>query len=82
MEKTWKPTTAGILTMIAGIVGIISGAVIAGLAATAALSTFWWFGMPAWRGMMAIGWGISRVVIGGCVQEEGSPGDLPLLVLS
>ena len=64
MEETWKPTTAGILTMIAGIVGIVSGAVITGLAATATLGTFWWFGMPDWGGMMGIGWGISRIVLG------------------
>ena len=29
MEKTWKPTTAGILTIIAGAVGIGAGAVVA-----------------------------------------------------
>jgi len=25
MEKTWKPTTAGILNIIAGVIGLISG---------------------------------------------------------
>jgi len=31
MEKTWKPTTAGILGIIGGAVGVIGGMVIAGL---------------------------------------------------
>ena len=31
MEKTWKPTTAGILSIIGGAVGVIGGVVIAGL---------------------------------------------------
>lgn len=29
MEKTWKPTTAGILSLIAGILGAISGITVA-----------------------------------------------------
>ncbi len=28
MEKTWKPTTAGILSIIAGIIGVIPGIVV------------------------------------------------------
>ena len=31
MEKTWKPTTAGILSIISGALGVIAGIVIAGL---------------------------------------------------
>ena len=31
MERTWKPTTAGILAIIAGIVGIIGGCWFAGI---------------------------------------------------
>ena len=45
MEKTWKPTTAGILTIIAGIGGIVVGAFVATIGAFAgALSGLAGFG--------------------------------------
>ena len=45
MEKTWKPTTAGILTIIGGILGIAIGAIIATIGEVAgALAGLAWFG--------------------------------------
>jgi len=41
MEKTWKPTTAGILAIIAGALQVIVGIVIAAVG-----SIGWFFGMP------------------------------------
>ena len=48
MEKTWKPTTAGILTIIAGALNLIAGIVVAGLGETIGLLAGFW-------GMGAIG---------------------------
>jgi hypothetical protein len=41
MEKTWKPTTAGILCIIAGAISVIAGIVIAALGGIG-----WFFGIP------------------------------------
>lgn len=41
MEKTWKPTTAGILCIIAGAIATIAGIVIAVIG-----SIGWFFGIP------------------------------------
>ena len=41
MEKTWKPTTAGILCIIAGAIATIAGIVIAAVG-----SIGWFFGIP------------------------------------
>jgi len=41
MEKTWKPTTAGILCIIAGAIATIAGIVIAVVG-----SIGWFFGIP------------------------------------
>jgi len=41
MEKTWKPTTAGILSIIAGAIATIAGIVIAVVG-----SIGWFFGIP------------------------------------
>ena len=41
MEKTWKPTTAGVLCIIAGAIGVIIGIVIAAVG-----SIGWFFVMP------------------------------------
>ena len=43
MEKTWKPTAAGILAIIAGVIQVISGMI----AAT---------GLGLWGGIFGMGW--------------------------
>jgi hypothetical protein len=52
MEKTWKPTTAGILTIIGGIVGIASGAVMTIIGAE------FMAGIPGWDLIAGIGAGL------------------------
>ena len=52
MEKTWKPTTAGILGIIAGIVGVIFGIVLAALGTTGG-GILAIFGLPALGGVIA-----------------------------
>jgi len=55
MEKTWKGTTAGILTIIGGIVGIIAGA-LALAATTIAAALTGMFGLEAiGGGLLAMG---------------------------
>ena len=46
MERTWKPTTAGILTIVAGVLNLIVGIVVATLGTTllGPLTGFWGFG--------------------------------------
>jgi len=39
MEKTWKPTTAGILSIIAGVLGAVGGIVVAVMGGT--MSELW-----------------------------------------
>jgi hypothetical protein len=53
MEKTWKPTTAGILSIISGIAGIGSGSL---ALAFGALGKGDWLGMSRW-GMRGGGFG-------------------------
>jgi hypothetical protein len=43
MEKTWKPTVAGILALIAGIIELITGTVFA-------------TGLGFWGGLFGMGW--------------------------
>jgi hypothetical protein len=57
--KTWKPTTAGILTLIAGVLNVIAGIVVAALSGFIG-SMMWW--MPRWMGFGAIG--AALIVIG------------------
>jgi hypothetical protein len=52
MERTWKPTTAGILTIIGGIIGIASGAIVMGLG-----TAFMW-GIPGLELLAGIGSGL------------------------
>jgi hypothetical protein len=52
MEKTWKPTTAGILGIIAGVVGVVFGIVLAVLGTTGG-GLLVIFGLPALGGMVA-----------------------------
>lgn len=49
MERTWKPTTAGILSIIAGAIGVITGIVAASLGGL--IGTF--FGIP-WTGAFGV----------------------------
>ena len=64
METTWKPTTAGILSIVAGALNLIAGIIVISLGA-ACLSP--WTGYMGTMGMM--GWwfgaiGIPLIVIG------------------
>jgi hypothetical protein len=52
MERTWKPTTAGILGIIAGVVGVIFGIVLAVLGTTGG-GILAIFGLPALGGLIA-----------------------------
>lgn len=45
MEKTWKPTTAGILAIIAGILGIVASGIIMGTWSLGGLGGLFGFGM-------------------------------------
>ena len=50
MEKTWKPTTAGILCIIAGVIGVITGLVVAtigGMVGAIFGAAFGLFGVPS-----------------------------------
>jgi hypothetical protein len=51
MERTWKPTTAGILTIIGGIFGIAGGAILTILGAE------FMAGIPGWDLVAGIGAG-------------------------
>ena len=45
MERTWKPTTAGILTIVAGVLNLIVGIIVAAVAEWAgAFAGFWGLG--------------------------------------
>ena len=48
MERTWKPTTAGILCIIAGAIGVITGIVVAVVGGIG-----WFFGIP-WFSAIAV----------------------------
>lgn len=52
MEKTWKPTTAGILSIIGGIIAIAFGAIFA------TIGTAFLYGIPGLEIMGGIGGGI------------------------
>ena len=60
-RKTWKPTTAGILSIIAGILGVLTGLMIAGLGEFAAgmLSVA---GFPGLGGLVAAAAAISIIL--------------------
>jgi hypothetical protein len=55
MEKTWKPTTAGILCIIGGVINVIWGLVFAVLGGMA----FAWIGM-GWLGAI----GVPAIILG------------------
>ena len=55
MERTWKATTAGILSIIGGIAGIVAGAIALGIT-TIAAEMIGWFGLGAiGGGFLALG---------------------------
>jgi len=67
MEKTWKPTTAGILAIIAGILGIVGGAITIGLSAIGSMFSGMLGMGPAFPGFWigaAIGWGVALIIFG------------------
>jgi hypothetical protein len=67
MEKTWKPTTAGILCIIAGAISVIIGIVIAAIGGIG-----WFFGIP-WVsaiGAPSIILGIIAIVGGSCALKR------------
>jgi hypothetical protein len=55
MERTWKGTTAGILTIIGGIIGIAAGAILA------TVGTAFLAGIPGLELMAGIGAGIIAI---------------------
>jgi hypothetical protein len=55
MEKTWKPTTAGILSIVAGAISVITGIVVAALGGL--IGTF--LGV-AWTGVF----GVPAIILG------------------
>ncbi len=69
MTKTWKPTTAGILSIIAGVIQVIGGLVVTVIGgAVGALAPQWWAGgalasVPGMGGIMAA-IGIPLIIIG------------------
>ncbi len=46
MERTWKPTTAGILSIVAGVIGLIAGIVVSVVGGM--LATFPWYYGDVW----------------------------------
>ena len=67
MERTWKPTTAGILCIIAGAISVIIGIVIAAIGGIG-----WFFGMPWFSAIGAplIIVGIIAIVGGSCALRR------------
>lgn len=66
MEKTWKPTTAGVLVIIAGIIGtIIGGKIIVGGGVPDWLVAFTCFGIfPVFSPVAAIACGVTLIIFG------------------
>ena len=72
MEKTWKPTIGGILSIIAGIFAIGSSLAILPTG-PASLGPYW--GIPWNQGFLstfALGFGISRIILGVLVLIGGT----------
>ena len=65
MEKTWKPTTAGLLAKIAGIIGIVVGGITIGMGALGGLGGLPGFEMFPWFFAWAtIPWGVAQIIFG------------------
>ena len=63
MERTWKPTTAGILSIVAGAFNLIAGIVVAALGETIGLLAGFW-GLGAAIGAPLIVLGIISIIGG------------------
>ena len=61
-EKTWKPTTAGILSIIAGAIGVIVGTLVAAIGGI--IGRFFGIGWPGLFGAPSIVLGIIAIVGG------------------
>ncbi len=55
MERTWKPTTAGILSIVAGAIGLIIGIVVAALGETIGMMAGFWGWGAIGAPMIALG---------------------------
>ena len=65
MKKTWKPTTAGILAIIAGIIGIVVGGITIGMGALGGLGGLLGIEMFPWFAAGAsTAWGIVQIIFG------------------
>lgn len=63
MKKTWKPVVAGILAIIAGIWGMVGGAIMVGGGSFYGASMFG-FGMYPFMAGAIIGWGVAQIIFG------------------
>lgn len=63
MEKTWTPKTAGLLSIIAGIIGLISSPIMIAYGAIAILESTWWYYLY-YAGLLFIPIGIIAIVGG------------------
>lgn len=63
MERTWKPTTAGILCIIAGAIGLLSGMTVAVIGSIAGA----YIGVPLWTGAVGVPFIVSGIlsIVGG-----------------
>jgi hypothetical protein len=74
MEKTWKPTTAGVLCIIAGAIGVVTGIVVAVVGSIGGIfiGLGWLFGL-GWLGAIGavlIVLGIIAIVGGSCALRR------------
>jgi hypothetical protein len=67
MEKTWKPTTAGILCIIAGAIGVMTGIVVA---VVGSIGWFFWTPWFSAIGAPIIILGIIAIVGGSCALRR------------
>ena len=65
MEKTWKPTSAGTLAIIAGIIGIVVGGITIGTVALGGLGGLPGFERVPWfLAWATIPWGVAQIIFG------------------
>ena len=74
MERTWKPTTAGILCIIAGAIGVIAGIVVAVVGSIGSIFVgLGWLVELGWLGAMGaalIILGVIAIVGGSCALRR------------